>query len=191
MSTPELNFLTAARSQIRFDVGVRNFHFEVFLVDSRMDTCRGASTSWFVYLMAVIALFARWASSRWLYPWTMNHMGITREATSNSWITMWILQLLRPIERGTWAYHTLLLFCYANHDLDKPALAHFGPVTPPYPDMAMPCPKDTCRNPIKLPMMPCFLGMKLSCGLVLTGCWARLNYNLVFNCAGSPRRLLR
>jgi hypothetical protein len=45
MSAPELNFLTVARSQVRFDVGVRNFRFEVFLVDSRMDTCRGVPTS--------------------------------------------------------------------------------------------------------------------------------------------------
>jgi hypothetical protein len=45
MSAPELNFVTAARSQVRFDVGVKNFCFEVFLVDSKMDTCRGVSTS--------------------------------------------------------------------------------------------------------------------------------------------------
>jgi ABC-type thiamine transport system ATPase subunit len=64
MSAQELDFLTAAHSQVRFNVGVRNFRFEVFLVDSRMATCRGASTSGCVYLMAVIALFARWASSR-------------------------------------------------------------------------------------------------------------------------------
>jgi hypothetical protein len=36
MSTPELNFLTAARSQVRFDIGVRNFRFENSAVDSRM-----------------------------------------------------------------------------------------------------------------------------------------------------------
>jgi hypothetical protein len=40
-----LNFLTAAHSQVRFNVGVRIFCFEVFWVDSRMDTYRGASTS--------------------------------------------------------------------------------------------------------------------------------------------------
>jgi hypothetical protein len=40
-----LSFLTAACSQVGFDVGVRNFYFEVFLVDSRMDTCHGVSTS--------------------------------------------------------------------------------------------------------------------------------------------------
>jgi hypothetical protein len=45
MSASELNFLTAARSQVRFDIGVGNFCFEVFLVDSRMDTCRGVLTS--------------------------------------------------------------------------------------------------------------------------------------------------
>jgi hypothetical protein len=45
MSVPELNFLIAAHSQVRFDVGVRNFCFEVFLVDLRVDTCRGVSTS--------------------------------------------------------------------------------------------------------------------------------------------------
>jgi hypothetical protein len=37
MSAPKLNFMTAAYSQVRFDVGVKNFHFEVFLVDSRME----------------------------------------------------------------------------------------------------------------------------------------------------------
>jgi hypothetical protein len=68
------------------------------------------------------------------------------------------------------SYHTLLLFRYANRDLDKPILAHFGPVTPPYPDMAMPCPKDTRRNASKLPMTPCFLGVKLRHRLVLSGC---------------------
>jgi hypothetical protein len=45
MSAPKLTFLTVARSQVGFDVGVRNFHFEVFLVDSRMDICHGVSTS--------------------------------------------------------------------------------------------------------------------------------------------------
>jgi hypothetical protein len=45
MSAAELNFLTAARSQVKFFVGVRNLHFEVFLVDLRMTTHRGASTS--------------------------------------------------------------------------------------------------------------------------------------------------
>jgi hypothetical protein len=38
-------FLTAACSQVRFDVGVRSFRFEVFLGDSTMDTYHGASTS--------------------------------------------------------------------------------------------------------------------------------------------------
>jgi hypothetical protein len=40
-----LNFLTVAHSEVEFDVGVRNCHFEVFLVDSRMATHRDASTS--------------------------------------------------------------------------------------------------------------------------------------------------
>jgi hypothetical protein len=44
-SVPELNFSTAARSQVRFDVGVRSFRFEVFLVNSSMDTCHGVSIS--------------------------------------------------------------------------------------------------------------------------------------------------
>jgi hypothetical protein len=45
MSAQELNFLIAARSQVRFDIGVRNFHFEVFLEDLRMDTYHGVSTT--------------------------------------------------------------------------------------------------------------------------------------------------
>jgi hypothetical protein len=89
------------------------------------------------------------------------------------------------------SYHTLLLFHYVNRDLDKPIFAHFGPVTPPYPDMVMPCPKDTHHNPSKLPMTPCFLGRKLSRGLVLSDCWDRPNCNIVLNCVGSSRRLLR
>jgi hypothetical protein len=36
-----MNFLIAARGQVRFDVGVRNFRLEVFLMDSRMAPCRG------------------------------------------------------------------------------------------------------------------------------------------------------
>jgi hypothetical protein len=48
------------------------------------------------------------------------------------------------------SYHTLLLFHYANRDLDKPTLAYFGPVTPLCTDMAMMCSKDTRRNPSKL-----------------------------------------
>jgi hypothetical protein len=61
---PELNFLTATPSQVRFDIGVRNFHFEVFLVDSRMATCRGVSTIWWdVYLVSVTAPFTRWFRS--------------------------------------------------------------------------------------------------------------------------------
>jgi hypothetical protein len=40
-----IEFLTAAYSHFRFDVGVRNFHFEVFLMDSRMATCHGVSTT--------------------------------------------------------------------------------------------------------------------------------------------------
>jgi hypothetical protein len=39
--------------------------------------------------------------------------------------------------------------------------------------------------------MSCSIGVKLSCGLVLTGCWVHPNCNLVLNCAGSSRRLLR
>jgi hypothetical protein len=45
MSVPELIFLTAARSQVRFDIGVKKIRFEVFLVDSSMDTYRGVPTS--------------------------------------------------------------------------------------------------------------------------------------------------
>jgi hypothetical protein len=37
--------MTPDRSQVRFDVGAKNIRFEVFLVDSRMATYRGASTS--------------------------------------------------------------------------------------------------------------------------------------------------
>jgi hypothetical protein len=40
-----LDFLTAAHSQVRFDIGVRNFRFKVFLANSRMTTCHGASTT--------------------------------------------------------------------------------------------------------------------------------------------------
>jgi hypothetical protein len=36
-----IEYLTAASSQVRFDIGVRNLRFEVFSVDSRMATCRG------------------------------------------------------------------------------------------------------------------------------------------------------
>jgi hypothetical protein len=36
-----MNFLIAARGQVRFDVSVRNFRLEVFLMDSRMAPCRG------------------------------------------------------------------------------------------------------------------------------------------------------
>jgi hypothetical protein len=45
MSASELNVLTAAHSQVRFDVGVKNYHFEVFLVDSKIASYRGTSTS--------------------------------------------------------------------------------------------------------------------------------------------------
>jgi hypothetical protein len=45
MSVLELNFLTAAHSQVRFYVGVKNICFEVFLMDSRMDTCHSVSTT--------------------------------------------------------------------------------------------------------------------------------------------------
>jgi hypothetical protein len=57
--------------------------------------------------------------------------------------------------------------------------------------MDVPCLKDTRQNPSKFPMTPCSLGVKLSRGLVLTGCWAHPNCNLVLNGASSPRRLLR
>jgi hypothetical protein len=61
MSSPELNFLTTARSQVRFDIGVRNFRFQVFFMDSRMDTCHGVSTTWWgVYLVSRSSPFARW-----------------------------------------------------------------------------------------------------------------------------------
>jgi hypothetical protein len=54
MSAPELNFLSAAHSQVRFDVSVRNFRFKVFFVDSRMDAYRGISTSWWgIYIVSV------------------------------------------------------------------------------------------------------------------------------------------
>jgi hypothetical protein len=36
-----------------------------------------------------------------------------------------------------------------------------------------------------------FLALKLSYKLVLTGWWAHPNYNLVLNCAGTPRRFSR
>jgi hypothetical protein len=36
-----IEFSTAACGQVRFDVGVRNFRLEVFLMDSRMAPCRG------------------------------------------------------------------------------------------------------------------------------------------------------
>jgi hypothetical protein len=49
--------------------------------------------------------------------------------------------------KGMLSYHTLLLFRYADHDLDKSTLVYFGPVTPLCPDMAVPCFKDTYRNP--------------------------------------------
>jgi hypothetical protein len=45
MLAPELNFLTAAHSLVRFDIGVKIFCFEIFLVDLGMDTCRDVSTS--------------------------------------------------------------------------------------------------------------------------------------------------
>jgi hypothetical protein len=45
MSAPELNLLTSARSQVRFDVDVRNFCFEVFFADSRVPTCHDIATS--------------------------------------------------------------------------------------------------------------------------------------------------
>jgi hypothetical protein len=44
MSTPQLNFITAACNQVKFDFGVRNFCFEVFLMDLMMDICCGVST---------------------------------------------------------------------------------------------------------------------------------------------------
>jgi hypothetical protein len=40
-------------------------------------------------------------------------------------------------------------------------------------------------------MTPCSIGVKLSRGLILTSCWARPNCDLVSNCAGLPKRLLR
>jgi hypothetical protein len=85
-------------SQIRHRC--RIFCFEVFLVDSRMATCRGASTTWWgVYLMFVIALFARRVSSKWLHLWSMIHIGITLEPPWTLWVNLWILQLLWPIKK--------------------------------------------------------------------------------------------
>jgi hypothetical protein len=40
-----LNFLTTAHSQVGFDIAVRNYRFEVFLVDLMMATRHDASTS--------------------------------------------------------------------------------------------------------------------------------------------------
>jgi hypothetical protein len=86
------------------------------------------------------------------------------------------------------SYHTLLLFLYANRDLDKLTLAYFGTI-------ALLAQTWLSQTPVAIlasfPMTPCSMGVKLSRGLVLTSCWARSNCNLVLNYAGSPRRLLR
>jgi hypothetical protein len=88
--------------------------------------------------------------SRALYHWLPDCVGITLKAPSTP-----LNHMVNPPTpfahyKGLLSYHSLLLFCYANGDLDNPTLAQFGPVTPPYPNMAMPCPKDTCHNPSKL-----------------------------------------
>jgi hypothetical protein len=50
-----------------------------------------------------------------------------------------------PLEMHVIVFHPLAIpLC--QRDLDKPILVQVGPVTPSYPDMAMPCPKDTRRN---------------------------------------------
>jgi hypothetical protein len=89
----------------------QNFRFEVFLVDSRMPTCHGISKAWCdVYLISVIALFARWVSSRWLYLWSLNHVGITLKPSWTLWINLWILQLLWLIKK---AYDHIILSHYS------------------------------------------------------------------------------
>jgi hypothetical protein len=57
--------------------------------------------------------------------------------------------------------------------------------------MAMPDSKDICCNPNKLSHDALFLGLKLSCRLVLTGWRAHPNCDIILNCAGSPKRFLR
>jgi hypothetical protein len=57
--------------------------------------------------------------------------------------------------------------------------------------MAMSGSKDISCNPSKLSHDAFFLGLKLSCRLVLTGWRAHPNCDIVLNCAGSPKRFLR
>jgi hypothetical protein len=100
----------------------------------------------------------------------------------SSFLTRW---------KGTRSYHTLLSFCYPNHDLDKLILAYFRLVAVPCLNMGIPDLKDTRCKPNKPSMTPKFLMLKLSHVLVLTGWWAISNRNLVLNCAGSSRHFLR
>jgi hypothetical protein len=64
-----------------------------------------------------------WVSSRWLYLWSPNHVGIILKLPRTLWITLWILQLLWPIKR---AHDRIILshfFRYADHDLDRLIMA--------------------------------------------------------------------
>jgi hypothetical protein len=67
----ELNFMTAAHSQVRFNVGARNFCFEVFLVESTMVTCHGIQHHDGVFILFPLV------STISLYLWLLNYVGIT------------------------------------------------------------------------------------------------------------------
>jgi hypothetical protein len=140
----------------------QKFSFEVFLVDSRMDTCRGVSTSWWgIYLVLLV-------SSRALYLWLLNCVGITLKLP---WTPLnHMVNSPAPFTplKGTWGCHP---FSSAPLGQSWPGYTHpclFWTVTPPCPDMARPCFKDTCHNPSKLSHDASSIGVKLSCVIVLT-----------------------
>jgi hypothetical protein len=92
-----LTYCCSQSSQIRRRC--RNFHFKVFLADSRMATYRGVLITWLgVYLMSTIALFARRVSSRWLHLWSIIRIGITLKPPWTLWVNLWILQFLWLIQ---------------------------------------------------------------------------------------------
>ena len=69
IAMPSLWFLTATRSQVRFDVGAKSL-VTVFLVDSTIATNHVVSVAWDgVHLISVIAPLARWC---WSVAWTLN-----------------------------------------------------------------------------------------------------------------------
>jgi hypothetical protein len=60
----ELHLLAVARSQVRFDVGAKKNHFEVFFVDSKMATYHGVHRHDVVFISYPWLLFSQDESIR-------------------------------------------------------------------------------------------------------------------------------